>query len=356
MHGVQIVDKALHRLIGVAVCFALGTVSCHLNQSCCLWLGNLIMAAQALYNRCIEFLCSNLQARTAAGLLLCFLQHLCNRLLFILGVQVVLNTFHQFVGVCLFKGLFYTQRHSVIKVRDALSAVLVVLVGLDGDGCQCRIALDALWLTQKAVSSRKAAVKQIDNVDLGTGGGQRIKVKVMDVDVALAVGFCLCRCQQVGFVVSLGACGTNLQHTAHCGVAVDIGVVTLNVALAGIHTGDFVDGLHQAGVCLSDAGAVCAIEDILLCHLVKAHAHQLMLNNILNLLDFRWGIGIMLLQISDNCLCHRCGALRSRLTGCLHRFFHRCKNLAAVEVDDTPISFDNFVNHLDSPLIFILSH
>ena len=314
------------------------------------------MAAQALYNRCIEFLCSNLQTRTAAGLLLCFLQHLCNRLLFVLGVQVVLNAFHQLVGVCLFKGLFYTQRHSVIEVRNALSAVLVVLVGLDGDGCQRRIALDALWLTQKAVSGRKAAVKQIDNVNLGAGGGQRIKVKVMDVDVALAVGFCLCRCQQVGFIVSLGACGANLQHTAHCGVAVDIGVVTLNVALAGIHAGDFVDGLHQAGVCLTDAGAVCTIENVLFCHLVKAHAHQLMLNNILNLLDFRWGIGIMRLQISDNCLCHRCGALRSRLTGCLHRFFHRCKNLAAVEVDDTPISFDNFVNHLDSPLIFILSH
>ena len=87
VHGVQVVDKALHRLIGVTVGFALGAVSCHLNQSGCLLFGNLIMAAQALYDRCIEFLCSNLQARTAAGLLLCFLQHLCNRLLFVLPVS-----------------------------------------------------------------------------------------------------------------------------------------------------------------------------------------------------------------------------------------------------------------------------
>ena len=61
--------------------------------------------------------------------------------------------------------------------------------------------------------------------------------KRQDVDVALTVGLGLLGGEQVGRVVGLGAGGADLQHAAHGGVAVDVGVVALHVADTGVHIG-----------------------------------------------------------------------------------------------------------------------
>ena len=225
--------------------------------------------------------------------------------------------------------------------------MLVVLVGLDCDRCQRCIALDALRLPQESVSGRKASVEQVDNINLGAGGGQGIKIKIMDVDITLAISLCLLRCQQVCLVVGFGSCCANLQHTAHRGVAVDVGVVSLDVALARIHLGDFVDGFHQTCICLADTCAVCTIKDVLLCRLVKAHSHQLMFDNILYFLNLRRGLLISFLQAFGNGLCNRRSALRRGVSGCLHRLLDSGKNLALVKINDTSVSFDNFIYHLD---------
>ena len=54
-------------------------------------------------------------------------------------------------------GLGDARGQAVIEVRDALPAVLVVLVGLDGDAGQGRVAADIVGLAQEAVARAEAA-------------------------------------------------------------------------------------------------------------------------------------------------------------------------------------------------------
>ena len=67
---------------------------------------------------------------------------------------------------------FDALRHPVVEVRDALSAVLVVLIGLDRNTGQRGVACDIVRLRRKAVAGAETAAKQLLDVDLATGGGQ----------------------------------------------------------------------------------------------------------------------------------------------------------------------------------------
>ena len=109
----------------------------------------------------------------------------------------------------------------------------------------------------------------------------------MYMNVALGIRLGLFGSQQISGVVCLCARRADLQHTAHCGVAVDVRIVALHIALTGIHICNFVNGVHQAGFCLSDACALSTVQDILLCGIFKPGVHQLLLGNILNLLNAR---------------------------------------------------------------------
>ncbi len=200
--------------------------------------------------------------------------------------------------------------------------MLVVLVGLDGDGCQSGVALDGLGLPQVAVTGGEAPVEQLENVDLAAGGGQTVEVKVVDVDVALPVGLGVLRAQQVHFVVGLGTGGADLEHGAHGGVAVDIGVVPLHVADPGIDVGDLVDGLHEPGVGLSGPGAVGPVEDVGLGSGVEAVVHQLLLHGVLNGFNVGSALGEFPLQGPLDVVGH---------TGCIgsiavSRYLHSLQN------------------------------
>src|SRR5699024_4293539 len=116
--------KALHRLIGVAVGLAGRAVTGNLHQSRRLCLRNLVALGQALGHRGVKFLGAVLQAGGKAGLFLGLFEDGVDTFLLVLGVQVVLHTLHQLVGVGFAEGLGDAQRHAVIKVRDALAAVL----------------------------------------------------------------------------------------------------------------------------------------------------------------------------------------------------------------------------------------
>ena len=77
---------------------------------------------------------------------------------------------------------------AVFKVGNALPAVLIVLVGLNGDAGQGACALNAVGLAQKAVTGVEAAVEQLLDVDLAAGRGQRQEIEVVNMDVAFLVG------------------------------------------------------------------------------------------------------------------------------------------------------------------------
>ena len=135
-----------------------------------------------------------------------------------------------------------------IEVRHALAAVLVVLVRLDGDAGERRVAGDVVGLAQESMAGGEAVLEQFLNVDLATGRGQGVKIKIVDMDIAILVGFGMLRLQDIHFVVDLGPFRAVFQHRTHGGVAVDIGVVPFQVAVAGIAGGDLVIGFHEAGV------------------------------------------------------------------------------------------------------------
>ena len=223
--------------------------------------------------------------------------------------------------------------------------MLVVLVGLDGDGRQRRVAADAGRLAQEAVAGGETAVEQAQDVDLGAGGGEGIGIEIVDVDVALGVGLGLLGGEQVGRVVGLGAGGADLQHAAHGGVAVDVGVVALHVADAGVHVGDLVDGLHQAGVRLADAGAVGPVQDVLLGRLVVAALHQAGLHRVLDLLDLGGFLAAVHLQVAGHLVGHAGRFPRVALAGGLQGLEHGGRDLALVEQNYAAIPLDNAFDH-----------
>ena len=123
--------------------------------------------------------------------------------------------------------------HAVVKIGDALPAVLVVLVGLNGNAGERRIALNVVRLAQKAVACTETAVKQLFNIDLTAGGCQRQKIEVMDVDVAVKMRFGVDGIKHKHVVELLGALRAVFEHGAHGRVAVDIGVFALDIVFVG---------------------------------------------------------------------------------------------------------------------------
>jgi hypothetical protein len=66
--------------------------------------------------------------------------------------------------------------------------VLVVLVGLDGDAAQGGVGRDIVGFPQMSVAGGKTALEETDDIDLGTGGGQRQEFQIVNVDVTLGMG------------------------------------------------------------------------------------------------------------------------------------------------------------------------
>ena len=263
----------------------------------------------------------------------------------VLGAQHVLNGLVQLAGVQLGEGFGNALGHAVVKVGNALAAVLIVLVGLNGDGRQRRIAGNAVGLPQEAVAGGEAIVEQTQNVDLGAGGGQRIEIKVVDVYVTLRMGAGLLGGEQVGRVVGLGPGSADLQHAAHGGVAVNVGVVPLHVAQAGVHIGDLVDGAHQAGVGLADAGAVGSVQDVVLGSLLVAGFHQGLFGQILHLLDLGGIVAADLLQLGGDQIGHMGGFGGVVIAGGDHGFENGLGDFALIEQNLTAIALDNAFDH-----------
>ena len=165
--------------------------------------------------------------------------------------------------------------------------MLVVLIGLDGNRGQSGIAGNRLGFTQIPVPGGKAVVEQAEDINLRAGGRHMIKVEVMNIDIAFAEGFRMLRPKQIHFIVCLGTGRPDLQHAAHGGIAVNIGVVTLQVAGNGVLLRDLIDRLHQGSVGIACMSPVGAVKDIGLCRVIETILHQLMLHGILNGLDIR---------------------------------------------------------------------
>ena len=345
VHGVQVVHKAFHGLVGVPVGLLVGTAAGGGHNAFRLFGGKGAGLGQGVGHDGVKLLGLHFHAGLHVQRVGSLVHRGGGQGALVLTVQQVLHAFGQLFQIELREALADPLGHAVVEVGDGLAAVLVVLVGLDGDGRQRRVAANAGGLAQKTVAGGEAAVEQAQDVDLGAGGGEGIEIEIVDVDVALGVSLGLLGSEQVGRVVGLGAGGADLQHAAHGGVAVDVGVVTLHVADTGVHVGDLVDGLHQAGVGLADTGAVGPVQDVLLGRLVVAALHQAGLHRVLDLLDLGGFLAAVYLQVARDLVGHAGRFPRVALAGGLQGLEHGGRDLALVEQNYAAIPLDNAFDH-----------
>ena len=112
--------------------------------------------------------------------------------------------------------------------------------------------------------SKKAVAEQLQQIDLAAGGGQREKIQIVNVDVTVAVRRCMRRVKDEHLVELLCALRAVLEHGAHRGIAVDVGVLALDVVLDGGLEGQILVDLHQAGIHLTHARTLVAVQDVFL--------------------------------------------------------------------------------------------
>ena len=201
------------------------------------------------------------------------------------------------------EGLVHTFGHGVIKVGHALAAVHFVLVGLDGDASQGRVAGNGVGLPQIAVTSGKAVVEQLDQIDLAAGFRQGVEVFIVNVNIPFGMGLCDVRGNDVFIVEALGALGTVLEHGAHGGIRVDVGIFPLQVHVFSTDKGQGRIDLYQFIVHFTKLLVLRPVQDIGLCGFGVIGGNKLFLHHVLDLLHR--GDGLHFFQL----LHHRSGQL-----------------------------------------------
>ena len=255
VHGVQVVDQGFHGLIGGLVGLLLRVLPDEGNDLVQLVLRS---AGQELLHL---FRHQTIHVRIGGqrNLLAQLVYDSAGLIRRILHAAQQLQRPIQIVPETLAVGLLDAGGHAVIEIHDALAAVLIVLVGLNGDAGQRGIAVDIVGLPQHAVTGGEAAVEQIQQVDLAAGGGQGVEVQVVDMDIPVMMGSRKTGIQHVHFIELLRAFAAELEHTAHGGIAVDVGVFALDVAVHRVLAGDVLEHLHQTGVHLAHTAAFGAV-------------------------------------------------------------------------------------------------
>ena len=338
VHGVQIQNQPLHRLVGGAFGFLIGIF---LRKALGAF-GGLFLVAERLHQQLalrLHIAFVRLEGGDKAAL-----RELCKDRL----QRGVRRRAEQLAGllevlaVAADVGLAHAGSHVEVELRHALAAVLVVLVGLDGGVGQSGVAADVLRLMQVAVAAVEAALEQLGQVDLAAGSGQREKVEVVDVDIAAVVGAGVLRVEHKHLVEGLGPLRAVFEHGAHGGVAVDVGVFALDVVFGGALKGQVLIDLHQLGVHLPHAGALGAVEDVLLGGAGVAGVDQHLFHHVLNLLDGGGlGGGIGLLQPLLHLQGKGVGGFKisaanrgRRLEDCLGNLLHVVGGGASIALDD----------------------
>ena len=183
------------------------------------------------------------------------------------------------------EGLAHALCHRVVKGIDALAAEHVILVRLDGDAGKRRIGADRVRLAQKAVARREAAVEELQEVDLAAVERDQREVLVVDVDVVLAVCLSVLLVEHVIVDEVLRALGAELEHDAHRGICIDVRIVALEVRVDRVRKEDVAVRLHEVLLRRAALRMLLAVGDVLLRDVVEVVLHELLLDDILDLLD-----------------------------------------------------------------------
>ncbi len=122
----------------------------------------------------------------------------------------------------------------------------------------------------------------------------------MDMDVALGMGPGHVLGQDMVVNEGLGRFGPVFQHHAHGRIAVDIGVLPLQVRLGCIGKGDVLEGFHEGILFAALAGPLRPVENIGLGCQTDIVFHQDDFHQVLDFLHCRFTVG---LQTADDVGC-----------------------------------------------------
>ena len=344
MHGVQVVHQRLHGLEGLAVGVA-GGVLLGVGHDA---VGRGLIGAslnEGGHHGGAE-ISVHLQRGDAARLLLDASEGLLGKVAVVGDVGQQVDALGDVLLEQTAVGLAHTHSQAVVEVADGLAAVLVVLVRLDGNAGQGRVAGDVVGLAQHAVAGGEAALEELAQLDLAAGGGQGVEVHVVDVNIALAVGLGVARIDDAHLVELLGRFRAVLQHGAHGGVGVDVGVLALHVGIGGLGEGDVLQSLDEARVHVAHAAALGAVEDVGLGGLHEAGLDEGFLHEILHAFNRGRALDGAALKLLDDRRGDLLGGgaiLHGRAS--LERLLHRVGDLLGVELRCTPVALDDGLDH-----------
>ena len=223
--------------------------------------------------------------------------------------------------------------------------MLIVLIGLDGDAGQSGIAGDVVGLPQEAVAGGIPALKQLVQIDLAAGGGEGKEIHVVYMDISVAMGFGIGGIQHEHLIELLGAFRAVFQHGAHGTVAVDVGVLPLEVQIPRVLEGQILKGAHEPGVHLPDAGTLRPVEDEFLSGAGVAVFDQHLFHHILHLFHRGRRVKGKRGQTLDHLIRELAGGLIIMAADGSGRLIDGAGDLLHIEIHGPAIPLDNLRHH-----------
>ena len=318
MHGVKVMNKRFHSLESRAVDFFFRTFKgkclCFFRKFRTVFFGKKFQFCGFVFFAVLKF------GPFAAGFY-CFIHNaFCNTVAAFFVCKKFQCAAH-ILAIDFFIAFRNAGCHSVIKVRNALAAVLVVLVGLNGNAGQSRIACDILRFAKMAVAGIETVFKKFKNIYLAAGGGKGKKIQIVNMDISVMVGSGVAGIKNIHFVKLLCGLAAVFKHGTHGGIAVDVRVFAFNVVFfCGLESKAF-QSLHQAGVHFAHFVAVCAVKNIAFCGAGMAGFYQHFFNHVLNMFNGRDFYKFGIFNIIHNHICDgfRFGIIAASVCFCGHK-------------------------------------
>ena len=162
--------------------------------------------------------------------------------------------------------------------------MLVVLIGLYSDTCKSGVAFYIIRLSQMTVTRRKSAFEQLYQVYLAACHRQCIEIHVMDMYVPFFMGFYMFRVDDIHLVELFCSLRTILEHCPHGGIAVYVGVFTLDLIFLCLFESKVLIYLHELGVHVADPCPLRSVKDVFFGCAGMSVLYQDLFNRILYLL------------------------------------------------------------------------
>ena len=127
----------------------------------------------------------------------------------------------------------------------------------------------------------EATVEQLQQIYLTAVQGNQGEILIMDMNEIIFVCQGKFLWQHIVVNKMLGTLGAQLQHNAHRGISVDIGVVPLHIGINSIGKENILVALHQVFLSFTALCMALAVHNVVLGHIEEALLHQHLFHYIL---------------------------------------------------------------------------